>query len=202
MMQAGRARGAAGVAVLAAIAVGASGCGSGGGAKQKEHSASSPGPGSADGLATSARGSTSLEDGILAFARCMREHGIDMADPKPGPGGGQGFLQIGGTAAPQQRLEAANSACQALLPKGPGLSPKQIQDMAESSVRFARCMREHGVDLPDPKIGGDGSLTIAVGGAGGSPINPTGPAFQKAQRACAVGDKGVVFGSAAPVTGR
>jgi hypothetical protein len=51
--------------------------------------------------------------------------------------------------------------------------------MEESMLKFARCMREHGVDVPDPKPG-EG---IRIGGPG-SKIDPEDPSFQKAQKAC------------------
>ena len=51
--------------------------------------------------------------------------------------------------------------------------------MEESMLKFARCMREHGVDVPDPKPG-EG---IRIGGPG-SELDPEDPSFQKAQKAC------------------
>ena len=41
-------------------------------------------------------------------------------------------------------------------------------------------MREHGVDMPDPKPG-DGGIPIGGQGTG---IDPEDPTFQKAQKAC------------------
>src|SRR4051812_45316762 len=39
---------------------------------------------------------TSPEDAALAFARCMREHGVDMPDPDTSGGGG--VVKFGGTS--------------------------------------------------------------------------------------------------------
>jgi hypothetical protein len=44
-------------------------------------------------------------------------------------------------------------------------------------VAFARCMRQHGIDLPDPKP--DGSLPDR-----GRGLNPDDPKFKAAERAC------------------
>jgi hypothetical protein len=50
---------------------------------------------------------------------------------------------------------------------------------AEGMAKFASCMRKNGVpNFPDPSSGG----TIAITPSSG--INPTSPAFQKAQKAC------------------
>ncbi len=215
MTRTGRTHGAAGAVALAAVALVAAGCG---GSSANEAARPSTKPSTAGKTPTTAEtrqsragtptvaGSTStagVGDDLLAFAGCMREHGIDMPDPRPGPAGG-GLVRIGEANDSPQALGKANRACRTLLPKGPEPSPKQIEEMAESSLRFARCMREHGVDMPDPKIGADGSVSIAIGGSGaeGPSINPTSPAFQNAQKACAVGGNGVVFGAARPVGGQ
>jgi hypothetical protein len=50
---------------------------------------------------------------------------------------------------------------------------------ASAGIKFADCMRSHGVpNFPDPA--GGGGIKIPVG----SGINPQSPAFQSAQRAC------------------
>ena len=100
------------------------------------------------------------QEAALDFARCMREHGIDMPDPEVddtgrirvrigagGPGGG---------ARPDPRkLEAAQEACGGLMGGGDG--DRQLDPAArDAMVAFARCMREHGIDMPDPT--GDGLL--------------------------------------------
>jgi hypothetical protein len=52
------------------------------------------------------------EDAGLNFAKCMREHGVDMPDPQPG-GGGQGFnLQFrGGDPRTDDDFQKAQEAC-------------------------------------------------------------------------------------------
>lgn len=50
---------------------------------------------------------------------------------------------------------------------------------SQAPLRFARCMRSHGVPrFPDPGSGGGISLSRSLG------IDPLSPAFQSAQRAC------------------
>jgi hypothetical protein len=49
----------------------------------------------------------------------------------------------------------------------------------DPGVRFAGCMRAHGVpNFPDPGPGGDVNITASSG------LNPRSPAFQAAQQAC------------------
>src|SRR5262249_17512918 len=76
-------------------------------------------------------------------------------------------------------MDSAMKACEKYLPAGKmaDLNPQQIEQFRQ----FTACMREHGVDLPDPDPNG-GGLTIQKGqGPGkGSPDDPT---FQGAKRA-------------------
>ena len=57
----------------------------------------------------------------------------------------------------------------------------------EGALKFARCMRRNGVDMPDPQVGGNGLVKIGPGpgsagaGAGGGPDDP---AWRKADAAC------------------
>jgi hypothetical protein len=68
-------------------------------------------------------------------------------------------------------------------------------------LAFAKCMREHGVDMPDPQFsssGGGGRVTIGVGGEGR--IDPESQSFQDAQTACESLMPAKLGGDAAPAT--
>ncbi|HEV7536647.1 MAG TPA: hypothetical protein VGP90_13495, partial [Acidimicrobiia bacterium] len=132
---------------------------------------------------------TSPEDAALAFARCMREHGIDMPDPDTSGGGG--IVKFGGTSSAgtkidvdMQKFSDADKACHDLLgDAGPqNMSPKQQQEMQDQALAFSRCMREHGVNMPDPTFGGQGTMTMKIDS--GSGIDPSDPKFEAAQQAC------------------
>jgi len=128
----------------------------------------------------------------LKFARCMREHGVDIPDPQTskGPGGAQNFsFRVGGPGAKgkgrgpdPQRVEGAMKECRKYMPNG-GKPPSaaQQQEMRDAALKFSRCMREHGIDFPDPKTGPGGGVMI---GGPGSKFNPSSPSFQAAQKAC------------------
>ena len=133
---------------------------------------------------------TSPEDAMLAFARCMREHGIDMPDPDTS--GGNGVVTFsasavgeGGQLDPESnKFEEANEACKDLMgDAGPqNMSPEQQQEMQDQALAFSRCMREHGVNMPDPTFGGKGEMMMKIGPDDG--LDPEDPKFQDAQQAC------------------
>ena len=63
-------------------------------------------------------------------------------------------------------------------------APKDPQDAA---LAFAKCMREHGIDMPDPN--GDGGIVFKVDNSGSNTVgkgigSPDDPKFQAAQTAC------------------
>jgi hypothetical protein len=127
-------------------------------------------------------------DSALAFSRCMREHGVKEF-PNPEISDGQATLRVknggpGGLRVNPQIMEAAQSACRHLL-KGsePKLSPQEKVAREEQVLRFARCMREHGIDVHASTSGGGVQIGIQ-GRAGSGGPNPESPAFQAAQKAC------------------
>ena len=122
------------------------------------------------------------EKAMLAFTQCMRAHGVDMPDP-----GANGNVTIGGgpgNPIDQSTMEAAQNACRSLLPKG-GHQPsaaeqKQFQDQA---IKFAQCMRAHGVDMPDPTFSNSAGGALVQQSLGNG-VDPTSAEFQNAQKAC------------------
>jgi hypothetical protein len=100
---------------------------------------------------------SSPEDQLRAFARCMREHGIDMPDPQVVAGGGSGGPQRGrvGVTVPRggksdRRFAEAERACKKYLPTGKDLAPNDPQAL-DRALEMARCLRRHGLDVPDPR---------------------------------------------------
>lgn len=117
------------------------------------------------------------QDGVR-WARCMREHGVQVDDPSGG-----GPVRIGGQDADSAALAAATKACRQYAPKA-DLDAAQQQQVQQQVLAFTRCMREHGVNLPDPQAKGDGSVVIGGPGDGGDLPDPQSPAFRTAQQAC------------------
>lgn len=165
-------------AVIILLAVIAAGCG--GGSKN------------GGGSGTNASGNQGFQTASLRFARCMREHGVNLPDP-----GADGTIRIGvgsggsgasggsaggsgtkGALSPSPGFAKAQEACKQYLPQS-GLSSGDRAKIQTKFLEFARCMRAHGVpNFPDPTFKNG---QIAIGGAG---INPSDPATKKATAAC------------------
>jgi hypothetical protein len=129
-----------------------------------------------------------FREAAVKFAKCMREHGVDMPDPKPGDGG---RITLGGPGMgpqDQPRMEAAQKACQRILEsvRPPELSPEKEQKFKEQALKFARCMREHGINMPDPQFQGGGRMTQRMQEG----IDPKSQRFRDATEACAKGQRG------------
>ena len=142
----------------------ASGCGSAG--SDNDGIATAGGSGGGGGAAGTS-GPQDPEEAALAFARCMREHGVDIPDPSTddngmvqlGPGDGSAFG--GGN---QEVFEEAHEACKDLLPAiGGGPGGALSEEDKERMLQFAECMRDNGIDMPDPDFSSDGEGTIDLG---------------------------------------
>jgi hypothetical protein len=137
--------------------------------------------------AADASPSADPEEALVAFAECMREHGVDMPDPQINEDGGIeiGFGgPTGGDRIDPEEMEDAHEACQDLLPEGGpagGLDPEEEAEMRDRLLEWARCMREHGIDVPDPTFTGDGGSLVRVGERG---MDPDDPEFRAAEDAC------------------
>jgi hypothetical protein len=150
-------------APLAALALGLAACG---------------GDGGTPASAQSARDANRQAE--LKFARCMREHGVDFPDPGSG---GQGPVKVGGDATPEE-LREAEQACESYRKdiKPPELSEEQQQEFKEAALAHARCMREHGIDFPDPTFSEDGGAQIRLGDGR---LDPEDADFNAAEKECA-----------------
>lgn len=128
----------------AAIALLLAGCGDGGNSNNVA-SLSSPNPTSSaappPGGGNSGKGDDLDQE--REYASCMRQHGYDMKDPGPG--------EVAGINPNDPKFGPAAEACKSLEPT----SSENPDDPAvlDKERRYASCMRQHGVDIPDPKPG-------------------------------------------------
>jgi hypothetical protein len=83
------------------------------------------------------------EDRNREFAKCMREHGVDVSDPEPGQRG------VTIKDLDPEKVQPAREACRDLLPNG-GVPQQLDPEELDKARERAKCMREHGVDVPDP----------------------------------------------------
>jgi len=142
---------------------------------------SSGAPG-ATGGAPSPNGSLDPRDAMLAYAKCMRENGVDFPDPQPITGG----PDAGGVAVLIDPLspgfEVAAKACESKLPAmGTLADPVANQEWQDAMLKFAKCMRDEGIDFPDPQFDGSGAMS---GVSIGANVDPNSPAFEEAQKSC------------------
>lgn len=121
-------------------------------------------------------GSTSSN--AVTFSRCMRSHGVPSY-PDPGSDG------VTPKETPQQlgvtsfRFQAAQHDCAHLLPNGDnGPNQAELQQEKAQGLKFTRCMRNHGVALPDPASTGRIPDPASVG------IDQGSPQFEAANQAC------------------
>ncbi|MGA8296632.1 MAG: hypothetical protein WB770_06290 [Acidimicrobiales bacterium] len=123
----------------------------------------------------------------LGFSLCMRAHGIsDFPEPSAA---GPAQITLGSSSdlnPSNPRFQTAFSVCRSVL--GISISPAQRAAQLTRMLKFAKCMRAHGVtDFPDPS--GSGVLELHRG-AGGGGFNPNNPVFQSASRTCSFGGFG------------
>lgn len=124
------------------------------------------------------------DDRQLAFARCMREEGIDI--PDPGASGGPRNVRIPRSITPA-KMQRAVKTCRDKTGGGPReLSAEEQQEFRDAALAFAQCMRSNGIDLPDPQVGGGsgGLLLRRVRRGSGPDIDPGSPAFRRAEKGC------------------
>jgi hypothetical protein len=116
------------------------------------------------------------EEDFVKFARCLREHGVNVST-----GSGKGQIRINGTNP--TTMNAAQNACKRYQPSGgkENLTPQERVAREEAVLKFAKCMREHGINVHASTAGG--SVRIGIESHGGGP-NPESPGFQAAQKAC------------------
>jgi hypothetical protein len=166
-----------------AVAITVAGCGTGGGKPSGVASLAGANSGSGGGATTTTVPKGNATQLYARWADCMRQHGVQMADPVIGD---KGMVSISASKADMASFQAAQGACKALeeaarTAAGGGKRPEK-PDPAKM-LKFAKCMRAHGLpDFPDP--GANGGLQISNRAGSSSDLNPESPTFQKAQNAC------------------
>jgi hypothetical protein len=182
-------------ALVATVALGAlAGCGGGGGG----NGVASLGGDSAQ--QASGSGSTKVtqrerDAAFRKFTQCMRDHGVEMADPEIGDDGSFTITATAdaaaGTGPADPGFATANEECQQYLDgvinggdrEAP--SAEEIAKIQRQALKVARCMRAEGLDFPDPQFdtGSGGGGMVMIGGPGES-IDPTDPTVQAAMEKC------------------
>lgn len=113
--------------------------------------------GSAKDGATSSAPKLSRDEALLKFAQCLRDHGMDVDDPKPG----EGIQMKNDNPANKAKNDQAVQVCSKDLPPEPAENGSERADM----LKVAKCMRDNGVEnFPDPKPGEGIGIDEKIGG--------------------------------------
>ncbi|MFE7313629.1 hypothetical protein ACFU7T_11050 [Streptomyces sp. NPDC057555] len=153
-------------AVAAALITGMSlfavGCAGGGADSGKNSGAHGSDPG----------GKGKAEDDAYKYRQCLRDNGVKVEEPKEGQAAG---IQV----KDEKAFKKAKDACKGLAGAPKEMSGQDQQKAFDKALKFAQCMREEGVDMPDPELK-DGNLTMKAGG--GPDVSKE--KMEKAQKAC------------------
>jgi hypothetical protein len=141
-------------------------------------------PASTAGGSPNAGGAASSPSAV-GYSACIRSHGVPNY-PDPGSSGALPKTDAQQLGVSTSEYEAAQHACQHLLPVNSAslrqcemagvCTHAEIQQWLDAGLRFARCMRAHGVpNWPDPSVGPQGggvAFAISVGKDGFDPHSP------------------------------
>ena len=158
------------LAALAPIAVAAlitacgssapAGTGSANSASSANSTSRTDGSSTASNASNGADTNATKREKAVKFAECVRAHGVPHF-PDPDASGNFNF----GVDVSAATFTAAVNACTALQPPG-SLSGKRSPLQQSAALRFAQCVRAHGVpDFPDP-VNGDRKSSWLNGSSG------------------------------------
>lgn len=169
-------RGAVAVAILTLVVLGAAACAGG---SSNSSASSTVGTTDAPGGGPGSSGAPSgfLQQAVQ-YSQCMRAHGVTKYPDPPANGGPQSINPAGIDTNSPTYKEAAQ-ACQKYSPPNAGVDPNQQAQAQNQQLKYARCMRSHGITkFPDPNNGG-GKQSLSQYG-----IDTNSPAFKAANKAC------------------
>jgi hypothetical protein len=140
--------------------------------------------GSADQAAASASDDgTATEEEVLAWVECMREQGLDIADPTVdadgnlvlGRGPRGGGAPGGATAGTSERqpidrdtFSKASETCGNPPQTGGGFSEEDRQATQDSMLAMSQCLRDEGLDVADPDFSSQGPGGAPTGNSSSS----------------------------------
>lgn len=136
------------------------------------------GGGDGDGDKQGTGGKENAADKAFKERECLRKHGLKVAEPKSGQDDTTG-ITIGGDIG-KEKMQKALKECTG---KGPGSAGGGVsQADKDKMLKYARCMRENGFNMPDPKF--EDGMARAMPAPKGAEMKK----MEKAAKAC----KGIV----------
>jgi len=132
-------------------------------------------------IASTASAATAAQSAPVAFARCMRSHGV-RTFPDPNASGQFEGVQLKRVGVSASQVRAAQSSCNYLLPNGMPVAPPYTITRADQIdyLKGAACVRRHGFPgFPDPTFrNNDVQLNIPAS------IDQNSPQFKRAAATC------------------
>ncbi len=128
------------------------------GGKAGDDGVASGGTGKASASASPSQ-SLDPRDAQLKFAQCMRQNGVNIPDPAPDERG----FKITSKDSDRQKVQAAMKKCQQYMQAGGKLGNPNDPKVRDQMLKFAQCMRQHGVDMADPQPGEGIQLRVNKG---------------------------------------
>jgi hypothetical protein len=128
---------------------------------------------------------SSLTNQALAYAKCMRAHGIpNFPDPTVEDSArskGVGFNVPSGVDQHSTQYVSASKLCQKQTGFG-HISAAQMQAGMAALLKYSECMRSHGItNFPDPQ---ENSQNIGFSGTAMAGIDQNAPRFKDADKTC------------------
>jgi hypothetical protein len=170
---------------VTALSVAACTSGEGGGDVASLAPTSSDAVGSAE-----ADGSVDAEEAMLAFTQCLRDGGIDIDDPIIDENGNpqlppiedQTVVPDGGDFEPDATMKAMDDVMAGCQHHLDGLTFNATEhgdlvDIQDTFVAYAQCMRDHGIDMPDPDFSAGGMIDL-------SSADPSDDGYEEAHGEC------------------
>ncbi|UJW32923.1 hypothetical protein L3Q67_03790 [Saccharothrix sp. AJ9571] len=118
----------------------------------------------------------------LQYAQCMRDNGVQVPDPRAD----DPSAMYEGVDTASAAFESADRTCGAILAdvvqERQKQDPEQLKHQQEELLALAKCLREQGIQVPDPVPG-------QPGGAFGPGLDRTDPATAEALKTCATAGK-------------
>jgi hypothetical protein len=129
------------------------------------------------GGSSSAGSQLTFTQDVLAFARCMRAHGVPGF---PDPNADGTFPKDRIPSGSETQITAASRSCNHLLPAS-GSGHEVTAQQQQYYVKAAACMRSHGIDnFPDP-VFADGDVNFPIPPS----ISTTSTQYTAARATCA-----------------
>ncbi len=114
----------------------------------------------------------------VKFASCMRAHGVSQfPDPKNPGGFPEATINRLNDSAPG--YDEAYNQCDPLLPNAGAPTRAESAATLVKAVKVAKCMRAHGVNMPDPNLQPNGQLEFSM-----ADVNTNAPNFDKVGDIC------------------